>query len=55
MLMAGQFGLGVGSWPSLGVPLNYIFCECILCVDGRSRYLYIWLGGYLRILGVPSV
>ena len=25
------------------------------CVDGRSRYLYIVLGGYLRILGAPSV
>ena len=27
----------------------------ILCVDGRSRYLYIVLGGYLCILGAPSV
>ena len=27
----------------------------ILWVDGRSRYLYIVLGGYLRILGTPSV
>ena len=27
----------------------------ILCVDGRSRYLYIVLGGYLRILGAHSV
>ena len=25
------------------------------CVDGRSRYLYIALDGYLRILGAPSV
>ena len=24
-------------------------------VDGRSRYLYIVLGGYLRIVGAPSV
>ena len=27
----------------------------ILCVDGRSRYLYFMLGGYLRILGAHSV
>ena len=27
----------------------------IICVDGRSKYLYILLGGYLHILGVPSV
>ena len=26
-----------------------------VCVDGRSRYLYIVLGGFLRILGAPSV
>ena len=26
-----------------------------MCVDGRSGYLYIVLGGYLRILGAPSV
>ena len=26
-----------------------------MCVDGRSRYLYIVLGGYLLILGAPSV
>ena len=25
------------------------------CVDGRSRYLYIGLGGYLGILGAHSV
>ena len=30
-------------------------CVAILCVDDRSRYLYIVLGGYLRILGAPSV
>ena len=37
-----------------------VLCLCvlwvwILCVDGRSRYLYIVLGGLLRILGAPSV
>ena len=30
-------------------------CESGLCVDDRSRYLHIVLGGYLRILGAPSV
>ena len=37
-----------------------MLCLCLLsvwimCVDGRSRYLYIVLGGYLRIVGSPSV
>ena len=27
----------------------------IICVDGRNRYMYIVLDGYLRILGAPSV
>ena len=27
----------------------------ILCVDGRSSYMYIVLNGYLHILGEPSV
>ena len=52
----GVGGLGPGSggvgWVLLSV------CEVrvwILCVDGRSRYLCIVLGGYLRILGAPSV
>ena len=30
-------------------------CVWIICVDGRSRYLYIVLGGYLRIISAPSV
>ena len=30
-------------------------CVRILCVNDRSRYLYIVLGGYMRILGAPSV
>ena len=33
-------------------------CVCvvsgIICIDVRSRYLYIVLGGYLSILGAPS-
>ena len=27
----------------------------IICVGGRCKYLYIVLGGFLRILGAPSV
>ena len=27
----------------------------IICVDGRSRYMYIVLGGYMRILAAPIV
>ena len=26
-----------------------------MCVDGRSKFLYIVLGGCLRLLGAPSV
>ena len=34
----------------------WVCCESeFSCVDGRFRYLYIVLGGYLRILGAPSV
>ena len=41
--------LGGGEWMGgLGDGL-------ILCVDGRSRYLYIVLDGYRCILGAPSV
>ena len=29
--------------------------SCIFCIDDRSIYLYIVLGGYLRNLGAPSV
>ena len=44
-----------------GGEVMYFGCVCfrggvwILCVDGRSRYLNIVRGGYLRILGAPSV
>ena len=46
-------GVGPGSG---GVGL----CPCelrvqILCVNDQSRIMYIVLGGYLRILGAPSV
>ena len=42
---------GPGSWPGSG-SMGWCLCEVrvwILCVDGRSRYLCIVLGGYLRI------
>ena len=37
-----------------------LLCRCVLrvwiiYVNGRSRYLYIVLGGYLHILGTPRV
>ena len=32
-----------------------VLCVYILCEDDRFRYLYIVLGGYMRILGAPSV
>ena len=38
--------------------MRLCLCELlvqIICVDGRSRYMFIVLGGYLRILGAPSV
>ena len=37
----------------LDIP-GMVLCLCV-CVDGRSRYLYIVLGGYLRILGESRV
>ena len=58
----GVGGVG-GEWVrGLGQSLGgwVVVCLCVLrvwiiCVDGRSRYLYIVLCGYLRILGAPSV
>ena len=42
----------VGAWSRVcegGVVLCLcVLCVWIMCVDGRSRYLYILLGGYLR-------
>ena len=50
--VAGE-GLGPGSG---GVALClYELLVWILCIDGRSRYLYIVLGRYLRIIGAHSV
>ena len=51
---------GVGgewAWTRVGSG-GVVLCLCevgvwILCVDGRSRYLCIVLGGYLHILGAP--
>ena len=36
---------GLGEWGGI----------MLVCVDGRSMYLYIMLGGFLHILGAPSV
>ena len=43
-------GLGLGGWCGA----IYV-CVVSLCVYRRSIYLYIVLGGFLRILGAPSV
>ena len=60
-LCLGCGGVG-GEWVEFGpgsekVRWCYVCvgCEWILCVDSRSRYLYIVIGGYLRILGASSV
>ena len=48
-------GLGQGYG---GVGWGYVCVSCeseFSCVCGRYTYLYIALGGYLRILGAPSV
>ena len=52
----GMRGLGLG-FTNPGGTRGVLTCVCvrILCVDGRSMYLYIVLGGYLRILCAPSV
>ena len=50
------WGMGRGLGPGSGeVEWCYVWesCESGFCVDGRSRYLYIVLGGYLRILVHP--
>ena len=49
-------GLGLG-FTNPGGTRGVLTCVCvrILCVDGRSMYLYIVLDGYLRILCAPSV
>ena len=49
----GGMGQCLGGW-------GVVICVCVLrvwiiCVDGKSRYLYIVLGGFLRILCAPSV
>ena len=41
----GGLGQGLGGWGGV----------MSVCVDSRSRYLYIVLGSFLRILGAPSV
>ena len=46
--------LGPGSWRMGGVMYVCVVSLESLC-RGRSRYLYMVLGGFLRILGAPSV
>ena len=51
--------MGGGAWSRVWNG-RVVLCLCelcvwIFCVGGRSRYLYIVLGGCLRILGTPSV
>ena len=50
LCLSCDWGSGWVSWSRAG----WCFVG-ILCVDGRSRYLCIVLGGYMRILGGPSV
>ena len=58
-LQCGVGGSGWVAWARVWegvVSLSLrLLCFWIICVDGRSRYLYIALSGYLRILGAPSV
>ena len=57
----GEGGVGESGWAAWSMVWEGgVVCLCvlgvwILCVDGRSRYLYIVLGGFLCILGAPSV
>ena len=47
----GRLGHGLGGWGG-------VLSVCVVSlnsVDGRSRYLYFVLGGYMHILGAPSV
>ena len=51
--------LGESGWAAWAREGGVVLCLCglslDLCADGRSIYLYIVLGGFLRILGAPSV
>ena len=56
--MCGVGGEWIVAWARVwrgGVVLHMcVLSVRILCVDGRSRYLYIALGGYMGIIGAPS-
>ena len=59
-LGCGWFRWGVGRGLDHSLEGWVVLCLCelgvrILYADGRSRYLYIVFGGYLSILGTPSV
>ena len=51
------FGLRCCGWCRWGVGDKGLYYVCLccesafFCIDGRSMYLYIMLGGYLRDLG----
>ena len=42
----GSLCYGLGRW---GGVMSVCVVVWIFCVDGRSRYLYIVIGGYMRI------
>ena len=52
---SGLGGLGQGLGGGGGVKSVFVVSLDFFCVDGRSRYLYIVLGGYLCMSVVPSV
>ena len=56
--VGGVGGSGWAAWLGYG-GFAGVMSECVVslnsCVYGRSRCLYIVLGGYLRILGAPIV
>ena len=48
----GGLDQGLEGWGSV---MSRVSCEWILCVDGRTRYLYIVFVGYMHIIDAPSV
>ena len=53
MLCGLNLGQGLGGWDGI-MAVCVLSLNCV-CVYGRSRYMYIVIGGNLRILGAPSV
>ena len=50
--LVGSLGQGLWGW---GGVMSVCVVRWIICVDGRSRYMHIVLGAFLRILCAPSV